>query len=364
MIFIRTDANADIATGHMMRCLTVAGELKKLGNDIIFLISDNRSCYLIKDKGFKYIVLNTSWDNYDTEEETEIISKILTESLINSGMRPLILVDSYYVNNAYFKRLRNLAYMVFFDDMCRECYDVDILINYNVYYSIYDYDRIYKNSKCRLLLGAMYAPLREQFRNNLKNVTQISKKSDNERDNILVICGGGDTQEFIKGFLEFLKHYRNSDRYDYTIIVGPYNTGILELKRMSAEHDNITLLENVTDLAAIMRGCNKAISAAGTVLYECCAMRLPTIFFCIAENQENDIKAFMSDDLMLYAGDLRQDKKEVYISIFDHLLYLDNNPEVVKAMKKKMAEVTDGYGAVRIAKKIDEIIRTDEIKNV
>ena len=93
-------------------------------------------------------------------------------------------------------------------------------------------------------------------------------------------------------------------------------------------------------------------------------MRLPTIFFCIAENQENDIKAFMSDDLMLYAGDLRQGKKEVYISIFDHLLYLDNNPEVVKAIKKKMAEVTDGYGAVRIAKKIDEIIRTDEIKNV
>ena len=38
MIYIRTDANDTIATGHVMRCLTVAEQLKVAGEDVCFIV--------------------------------------------------------------------------------------------------------------------------------------------------------------------------------------------------------------------------------------------------------------------------------------------------------------------------------------
>lgn len=39
-VLIRTDANAVIAGGHVMRCLSVADALAGLGADVSFVLSD------------------------------------------------------------------------------------------------------------------------------------------------------------------------------------------------------------------------------------------------------------------------------------------------------------------------------------
>ena len=42
-IFIRADANSQIASGHIMRCLTIAGALRRKDHQVTFLISDSDS---------------------------------------------------------------------------------------------------------------------------------------------------------------------------------------------------------------------------------------------------------------------------------------------------------------------------------
>ena len=69
MIFIRTDANEKIATGHVMRCLTIADEILDLGGKVCFIVSDKQSLSLIQDRGFKYIITNSEWNNVNPQKE-------------------------------------------------------------------------------------------------------------------------------------------------------------------------------------------------------------------------------------------------------------------------------------------------------
>ncbi len=94
------------------------------------------------------------------------------------------------------------------------------------------------------------------------------------------------------------------------------------------------------------------ISAAGTVLFECCKMQIPTIFFCMADNQKDVIKGFGAKNVMIYAGDIRDDEWQTINSIFENVEFLAHNYEMRKNMRKRMQNMIDGKGAERIARAI------------
>ena len=53
-ILIRTDASIQIGTGHVMRCLTLADELRGRGAEVIFACRefDGNLCGYIEEKGY------------------------------------------------------------------------------------------------------------------------------------------------------------------------------------------------------------------------------------------------------------------------------------------------------------------------
>lgn len=48
LVYIRTDGNETIATGHLMRCLSIARALKKRGAAVAFLVSDDTSASILQ----------------------------------------------------------------------------------------------------------------------------------------------------------------------------------------------------------------------------------------------------------------------------------------------------------------------------
>ena len=54
-ILIRTDASTNIGTGHVMRCLTLADELRQKGTDINFICREEPGNLIsyIEDRGYK-----------------------------------------------------------------------------------------------------------------------------------------------------------------------------------------------------------------------------------------------------------------------------------------------------------------------
>ena len=103
IVYIRTDANRFIATGHMMRCMTIANEIIKMGAMVKFIVSNEESLSLLKSTPFKYSVLNTSWDDLNNTTEIEKIKELMDET---DASDCVLLVDSYFVDNRYFDMLK------------------------------------------------------------------------------------------------------------------------------------------------------------------------------------------------------------------------------------------------------------------
>ena len=54
-VFIRADASTQIGTGHVMRCLTLAGDLRESGMEVSFIsrVLPGDLCDYVESKGFK-----------------------------------------------------------------------------------------------------------------------------------------------------------------------------------------------------------------------------------------------------------------------------------------------------------------------
>ena len=84
MIGIRVDANKEIATGHVMRCIAIADKLVKSKCDVVFIVADHSADELITTRGYKLICLETKWNDMDTETEKliEVIERKNIELIV------------------------------------------------------------------------------------------------------------------------------------------------------------------------------------------------------------------------------------------------------------------------------------------
>lgn len=348
-IGIRADANDIIATGHIMRCITIARQLISLGCEVIFYTADEYGGKLLAQADMPYVCLHTEWNHMETETEA------LCEELVKANCQKL-LVDSYYVTEKYFQSLANLCKLIYIDDCFENIYPVDMLINYNAYHIRFPYKETY-TGRTQLLLGTQYVPLREEFgdagcvNDVLHNDNGVQTASDTH---ILLSSGGGDPCNALSGIIETVTQDETFKNVTFDVVVGMFNRNAEELKRLANMHSNICLHEYVEHMAQLMRGCTVAVSAAGTTLFELCATRTPTVFFASADNQQYDHEIFSKEEIMLYAGDIRANRVQCLHDISSSLKRLLRDEALRDKMRQRLYEVTDGRGAHRIA---EEIIR-------
>lgn len=348
IIGIRADANDTVASGHIMRCITIARQLIEAGSRVIFFTADEYAGKLIEQAGMQHVCLQTRWDHMEDE------TSLLREELLKAGCTKL-LVDSYQVTDRYFRDLSDLCKLIYMDDCFEAVYPVDMVIDYNAYHARFPYEEAYAGS-AKLLLGTAYAPLREEFVSD----TQVRIRNDGssienmEDTHILLSSGGGDPCNALSGILAEAMRDQMLRNMTFDVVVGGYNRNVEKLEQKAKEHPNIRLHYQVNHMAKLMRQCTVAVSAAGTTLYELCATQTPTVFFGSADNQQYDHEFFAEEERMLYAGDIRDNRDECLSKICSYLKLILEDKKMRDSMKRKLHEVTDGKGARRIA---EEIIR-------
>lgn len=323
--------NETIATGHMMRCLSIADAARAMGISSAFIIADDSAVSLLQSRNYPYIVLHSLWNKMDDE-----LGKMIV--LIHKHNIEKLIIDSYYVTKLYLEALTNETETWYIDDINAFHYPVNGIICYANYWRKFKYNESYTGTE--LLLGTEYVPLRREF------TSLPSKKINKKIEHILILSGGSDEYNIIGKLLESLKGK------SYTVIdaiCGRFNPRYDE---MTAEfHDNlkIHIHRSLPDINLYMKTADLAISAGGTTLYELCACGTPTISYSLADNQLDNVWQFDTDGVIKYAGDVRTD--DVATKVIELIKQYDID-EVRKQFSVKMQKIVDGNGAKRIVERI------------
>ncbi len=342
VIGIRVDVNETVATGHIMRCITIAEQIKKLGGQVLFITADGQAEELLARAGMEHVCLQSRWDHM--EEELPVLREVLKLAGIKT-----LLVDSYQATPAYFEELCPLVKLVCIDDCFEHIFPVDVLINYNAYHIRFPYRETY-GGKTRLLLGTDYVPLREEF--SVKQIRDRDEQSGKKGFSVLLSSGGSDAQNAILGILQRAMQTEELRSVMFHAVVGVYHPQGDAIEAFAANYENVKVYRPCHDMAGLMADCDAAVSAAGTMLFELCAMRVPTVFFQSADNQRYDREFFESGERMIFAGDMTQDRDICIDKICEGLKRLVADAALRERMKENLGSVTDGKGAERIAGEI------------
>lgn len=202
--------NNFIATGHMMRCLSIADAIRDKGEEVCFITADDNGAKLLAERGYDNIVLGSKWDDLESElgKLVDIIGKYNVKSL---------LIDHYYVTGKYLSGLKKYTKIIYIDDLMKFPYPVDVLICYAAYADRAKYEMLYKDKADlpEFLLGMQYVPLRKCFQNVAKKDIKPDVK------NMLIMSGGSDRYGVVKKILEELEIEQFQE---INAICGIYNT--------------------------------------------------------------------------------------------------------------------------------------------
>ncbi len=338
MIYIRVDANEQIAMGHLMRTLSIAEAIRECGGDCCFITADYQGHEKIRSRNFEAICLGSAWNNL--EQELEAMAELIKER----GIRCLLL-DSYFVTPKYMDELSKVTKLVYIDDIKAFNYSCAAMVNYVIGETGEDY--AYFDGP--LYMGAKYVPLRKEFSDVQKKLQALEMKK------IMITTGGADMYHFGKCFLEAILSDERFEKCEITLVVGSKNTDKEYLIDTYGGESGVDILVDATNMSELMQDADCIVSAGGTTLYEACACKTPTISYSLADNQLTNVKRFDSLGALYYAGDIREGMAGVIKNILNRLQEM-KSVQLRKDIAESMGKVVDGKGAYRIAHILKDMV--------
>lgn len=364
MLYIRTDGNHRIGAGHLMRCLSIADAAACMGMQVLFLSADADSEGLVRSRGYDCHILHTDYQR--PEEELRQMETVLCRD-----ERALVLIDSYFVNNEYLKAIKKWVRIAYLDDFGKESLEADLIINYNIYAPKLPYRKLYREKTAKLMLGSAYAPLRKEFGETPYMVRE-------EAEHVLITTGGADCYNVAGQLALRLAEWSEQEsgretgrkpgtqtggpgvgtgRLQIHIVSGPFHDFRDQLKQLQVRYPGITIHENVTNMSELMAACDIAVSAAGSTLYELCAIGVPTVYFYFVENQELPARYFSQMTKMHNAGNYAADAQNTLNGLTRETIRMLESKQLRLTVSESMREVADGRGAQRIAQALLRIER-------
>lgn len=334
MIFIRADANERIGTGHVMRCMAIADALKQRGQQVCFLIADDRGSCLLKDRNQEYTILHT--DYAAMEAELPRLRQIFEEKEPD-----FFLADSYSATPEYLREVRNYVPVGLLDDKVLTGYPADVLINYNIFAAASLYGTA-EETQTRYLLGPEYVPLRREF-------TGVDYTVRERAERVLITTGGSDKYNLGMKLLKRALAGADTADLQYTVVSGAYNTHFSELQELARRHENVQVCSNVSDMWRLMRDSDLAVSAGGSTMYELSAVGVPVICFSFVDNQERIVRGFAEKGLVCFGGDYLAQGENMLEEIVSHIGRLAADFNLRKNCSQKLRDLVDGQGTLRIA---------------
>lgn len=358
-VFIRADASLEIGSGHVMRCLTLAGALRGGGADVGFICRElaGNLCARIADMGFEVLRLPAAAPTGEaadtppharwlgTDWETDAAQ---TTRMLGAGpMADWLVVDHYALDRRWEGAMCTAAARIMaLDDLADRPHDCDLLLDQNF---VRHPDTRYSGLiplRCRQLLGPTYALLRPEF----AAARRRSGKRTGEVARILVFFGASDLDNVT---LKALRGLGLLDRREIRVdvVLGVNNPHRAEVRSFAAAMPQVFCHDYVNDMAELMTAADLYIGAAGTTTWERCCLGLPSLVITVAPNQALAIRGLEQAGATRVLGEGARLSAEDIMHAIQAVLA---TPAVLAGFSRASMALVDGLGAQRVAEAMRE----------
>lgn len=292
-IALRVDASSQIGSGHVMRCKTLADELRERGADIMFICRERSGNLipLLQESGYTAAVLPPPANSgaikqvkggCDTLPETaQIIDATQTLEALGDIEPDWLIVDHYGLDIAWERLLRPRVGRVFvIDDLANRLHDCDILLDQNAHENPADRYRGKIPAACTGLYGPRYVLLREEFRTAKHQL----KRRQGAIERILVSFGGADYANETMNVLKVLGAAIFS-AVEVDVVIGASHPGKDEISALCLRHTGWHLHCDTKAMAVLMARADVAIGGGGITTWERIYLGLPAFVKVAAPNQ-------------------------------------------------------------------------------
>lgn len=361
----RVDSSIEIGTGHVMRCLTLANQLKPFNIQSFFICRDLEGSVhsLIQDEGFSVYLLRAKslgegdleWYERKWEIDVEETRLVLEKEKLHLR---LVILDHYGLDDRWESVLKTSApKLLVIDDLANRKHYCDYLLDQN-YTSSYQkrYEGLIPDF-CQPFLGPEYILLRDEF----LNTDFYRKQHTGKIENILVFFGGTDpTGETLKA-LKALSIFSETVKVNINVIVGSANPRQKEIELYCKCRENMNYYCQVQNISKFMADADLCIGAGGTTTWERCYLGLPSIIIAVADNQIQSTKAVSEKGAIYYLGYYTDVKTD---HILNALLELNSDRKKLQKMAEAASILVDRVyvNSKPLATVISEAVQYDNIK--
>lgn len=355
-VVFRVDASLAIGSGHVMRSLTLAREIRAKGGTCTFICREHTGHLIdsIRDAGFACESLGmpngngggsslltpdlSYWLGVTPESDAHdcipILDRVQPEWLV---------VDHYGLDHEWENLVAShVGRIMVIDDLANRKHQCDLLLDQNLGRKAADYKKLVPLT-CTVLVGPMHALLGPEF-SRLRNQSLLRRKVTS-LDSIVVAMGGVDAPNATGKVLEALKRCALPPHTRITVIMGLLAPALESIKLVAATMPYSTqVLVNIDNVGDVMAASDLAIGAVGGSAWERCVLGLPSILVILAENQKRGAIALAAKG----AGVLLGEVADINLRLPVLMKELDNCK--LREFSKAASMLTDGNGAFRVAR--------------
>jgi UDP-2,4-diacetamido-2,4,6-trideoxy-beta-L-altropyranose hydrolase len=364
-IIIRCDASFSIGSGHVIRCRTLARELKRRGaevsflcrrqpGDLIALLERDFSVIALPEQplalcdGLEGRYLYGAWLGCTQEQDAAQCLDALAEAGIKSAS--WLVTDHYGLDALWEAQVldglaNGLAFPKLFviDDLADRPHHADLLLDQNYYGYLTEqrYQGLLSPHCCQLL-GPSYALLGPEYAQLHPLIPQRK-----ELRRILVFFGGVDHCNLTLRALEALQE-PELQHLAVDVVLGQQSLQLHDLARLVESRPGTTLHPHLPSLAGLISRADLFIGAGGATTWERFCLGCPAIMIAIAENQYELVECLRRDSLAYTIDSSCDDHRATFAEALMYFMEPKNYTRIVASLPK----ICSGNGASVIASKI------------
>lgn len=331
-VAVRIDASPAIGSGHAMRCLSLADALKELGASVHFVARDlpGHLAGIIAARGHALLALPAG--SADEARDAQ-------ETLAACAPCDWIVVDHYALGAAWEDTARGVARVLAIDDLGRP-HRAELVLDQNFHA---DAERRYAESAgagCTLLLGPRYALLAPEFAAARARV----RAREGAVRRLHVFLGGMDAANVTEVVLKAIARLEATD-LQLDVVIGAGHPARERIEALGAVLPGARVHVETRRMATLLADADLAIGAGGSATWERCALGVPTLGLCVAENQREVLRHAARAGLV-HAPDIVADD---VAAIALHLAALLASEGLRHHLSRAGLAFVDARGAQRVA---------------